>query len=147
MENEKKILIKVRAVILHEGKLLVVRHIGYPENLVALPGGHLEYKEELKEGLSRELMEELGVKTEIGRLMYINTFIGNSGNQYMEFFFEVLNGEKYLNVENLERSHAHELEQILWISQTDSKEILPKKLGEDFKAGKILSDQVRYIKD
>jgi 8-oxo-dGTP diphosphatase len=144
---EKQILIKVRAVIMHEEKMLVVRHLGYPENLFALPGGHLEFGEELKEGLSRELVEELGVNTEIGRLLYVNTFIGNSGNQYMEFFFEVLKGEEYLNTEELERSHAHELMEILWVSPTDNKEILPKKFGEDFKAGKILGNEVRFIKD
>ncbi len=146
MPTEKQILIKVRGVILHEGKMLVVVH-PHNTNFAALPGGHLEWGEDPKECLIRELEEELGVKPEIGRLLYVNTFSQEDGKHYVEFFFEVLNGEKYLNTEKLARSHAHEIAKIIWASPTDNINILPKSFGEDFKAGKILSNEVRFIKD
>jgi 8-oxo-dGTP pyrophosphatase MutT (NUDIX family) len=61
-------------VILHEDKLLVVKHS--PEDtFVALPGGHLEWSEDIKECLKREMIEELGVAPEIGRLLYINNLL------------------------------------------------------------------------
>ena len=143
---DKKILIRVRAIILYEGKLLAVR--GAPDSIyVALPGGHLEYGEDVKECLSRELVEELGVKPEIGRLLYINTFIQADEKQSVEFFFEIKNGADYLNPEKNIRSHAFEISQIIWINPTDDIKILPKSLMEDFKAGKIISDEVRFIKD
>ena len=146
MENGKKIIIKVRAVILHERKLLAVRH-PHDTSFAALPGGHLEWGEDIKECLSREIIEELGIKPEIGRLFYINNFTQTDGKQYVEFFFEVKNGEDYLNTEKLTRSHAHEIAEIVWVSSTDNIRVLPKSFGEDFKAGKMVSNEVRYIKD
>ena len=146
MEKEKKIIIKVRAIILHEGKLLGVRH-PHDKSFVALPGGHLEWGEDLKECLSRELIEELGVKPEIGRLFYVNTYTQTDNKQYIEFFFEVMNGVNYLNIENLVRSHAEEIAEIVWVSPKEDIRILPNGLSEDFKTGKVVSDEVRYIKD
>lgn len=146
MENEKKIIIKVRAIILHEEKLLAVRH-PHDTSFAALPGGHLEWGEDLKECLSREIVEELGVKPDIGRLFYINTFTQTDNKHYIEFFFEVKNGADYLNTEKLARSHAHEIAEIVWVSPTENIRILPESLGEDFNEGKVISDKVRYIKD
>lgn len=147
MEKEKEILIKVRAIILHDGKLLGVRHLGYTGKMVALPGGHLEWGEDLKECLVREMVEELGVRPDIGRLLYVNKFTEGTTKQYIEFFFEIKNGADYLDTEKLERTHAHELAEILWVSPTDDIRILPRKFGEDFKASMLPSDEVRYIKD
>ena len=146
MENEKKIIIKVRGIILHEGKLLAVRH-PHDTSFAALPGGHLEWGEDIKECLSREIVEELGVKPEIGRLLYINNFIQTDGKQYVEFFFEIKNGKDYLNTEKLARSHAHEIAEMVWVSPNDDIRIMPKNFGEDFKVGKMISNEVRYIKD
>lgn len=144
---EKEIKIKVRAIILHEGKLLVVQHPGYEAKLAALPGGKLEWGEDVKECLTREMIEELGVKPEIGRLLYINKYTEGENKQYIEFFFEVKNGKEYLNPEKQIRSHAYELIGMIWVNTTDDITILPKAIGEDFKKGLIVSDEVRFIKD
>ncbi len=143
--EEKKTIVKVRAIILHEGKLLVVRH---PHDLsfAALPGGKLEWSEDLKECMSREIIEELGVKPDIGRLLYVNTFTQIDNKHYLEFFFEIKNGVDYLDVEKLARSHAHEIAEIMWVFPDEDIHIKPKNLEEDFKAGNILSHEVRYIK-
>ena len=147
MEKQKEIKIKVRAIILHNGKLLVVRHPGYDAKLTALPGGKLEWGEDVKECLIREMVEELGMKPEIGKLLYINKFTEGEDKQYIEFFFEVKNGIDYLNSEKLIRSHSYELIGIIWASPTDNITIMPNAIGEDFKVGKMISDEVRYIKD
>ncbi|MEK7572472.1 MAG: NUDIX domain-containing protein [Patescibacteria group bacterium] len=155
MDKDKKIIIKVRAIILHNEKLLTVEH-PHDKTFVALPGGHLEWGEDLKECLSREMIEELGVKPDVGRLFYVNVFTqektskedyAKKGFHYVEFFFEVKNGIDYLDTEKLARSHAHEITKIIWVSPTDNVRILPKILAEDFKAGKVVSDEVRYNKE
>lgn len=141
MDN-KNIIIKVRGVIVCDNKLLIVKHVG--TDFMALPGGHLEYGEDVISCLKRELVEELGVIPEIGRLLYINTFIEDK-NQYIEFFFEVKNGKDYLSIDRLEKTHAHELTEILWVSSGSDIKILPKQFDEDFKNNKILEEETKFI--
>lgn len=144
MSQDKKIVVRARAVILHEDKLLVVKHS--PEDtFVALPGGHLEWSEDIKECLKREMLEELGVAPEIGRLLYINNFIDKDTTQSIEFFFEVTNSHEYRDIENKTRTHSHELSGIHWVGAHDTVTILPKMLEEDLRIGNILSNQIRYI--
>lgn len=143
---EKKFVVNCRAVILHEGKLLVVKH-PHDTSFVALPGGHLEWGEDIKECLCREIIEELGVRPKIGRLLYINNYLDADIKQEVQFFFEITNSNEYKDIERNVRTHAHEIAEILWINPTDDILILPKKLGEDFRAGKILSNEIRYIKN
>ena len=132
MEKEKKIVVKIRGIILHEGKLLMLRH-AHDDSFVALPGGHLEWGEDVRACLSREMVEELGVKPEIGRLLFINEYSQIDNKQYIEFFFEVLNGDKYTKTEELARTHAHEIAEIVWVSPADDINIMPKEFGEYFK--------------
>lgn len=49
----------VRAVIIHDGRLLVARSDG--TDFVFLPGGHVERGESLGAALDRELQEEIGL--------------------------------------------------------------------------------------
>ena len=143
MEDEK-FIIRCRAVIFNEGKLLVVKH-SKDFDYYALPGGHLEFGEDVKECLIREITEELGIKPGIGRLLYINTFIDKNNTQPMEFFFEVMNGRDYLDLEQNHRSHAHELFDIYWASPSDDIKILPQKFGEDFKKEEMDFGNIKYI--
>jgi len=144
MDN-KNIIVKVRGIIIHDNKLLIVRH--KQSKFTALPGGHLEYGEDVITCLERELVEELGVKPEIGRLLYISTFMGKEKDEYVEFFFEVKNGEKYLNIDGLERTHAHELAEILWVSPDNDIKILPEQFNEDFKDNKIFEGETKFINE
>ena len=144
MEKEEKIVVRARGIIIHKGKLLGVKH---PHNtsFCALPGGHLEWKEDIKECLRREIIEELGVNPNIGRLLYVNNFMDGDIRQSIEFFFEIINSHEYLNIEHLEATHNHEIAEVCWIEPSDTTPLLPKRLWEDFKKGKVLSDVVRYI--
>jgi ADP-ribose pyrophosphatase YjhB (NUDIX family) len=144
MDN-KNIIIKVRGVIIHDNKLLIVKH--KESQFMALPGGHLEYGEDVITCLKRELVEELGVLPEIGRLLYINTFMDDKKDEYVEFFFEIKNGEKYLDIDGLERTHAYELAEILWISPSDDIKMLPKQFDEDFKNKKIFEGETKFISE
>lgn len=144
MEKDKKIVVRVRGIILYEGKLLVVKH-PHDTSFYALPGGHLEWKEDIKECLRREITEELGVNPEIGQLLYIYNFIYGDSIHSVEFFFEITNGHEYKNTENIKKTHAYEIAEVCWIKSTDTIPLRPQKLWEDFKMGKIVSDKVRYI--
>ncbi len=144
MKNDKKIVIRVRGIILFEDKLLVVKHPN-DTSFGVLPGGHLEWGEDIRECLVREIIEELGIKPEIGRLFYVNNFIDGDSIQSIEFFFEITNANTFVDISNISWTHAHEVAEIIWAKPTDTISILPKKLGEDFKKGEMVSDQVRFI--
>lgn len=141
--DDKNIIIKVRGVVAHNNKLLIVKHVG--TDFMALPGGHLKFGEDIIACLKRELVEEFGILPEVGRLLYINTYIDK--NEYVEFFFEVKNGKDYLNIEGLERTHAHELAEILWVSTDSDVKMLPVKFNEDFKNGKIFEGETKFISE
>lgn len=68
-------------------------------------------------------------------------------DEYVEFFFDVKNGEKYLNIDGLERTHAYELSEILWVSPDSDIEILPKQFNEDFKNNKIFEGEIKFISE
>lgn len=143
LENNKTI-IRVRGIIINEGKLLVVGHVKGVDRY-ALPGGHLDWGEGVEECLIREMVEELGVVPEIGRLLYVNNFTEGDAHN-IEFFFEIKNGADYIDFEKNERTHAFEIEKVEWIGVSDNVKILPLGLLEDFKNGNILSDKVRFLK-
>lgn len=80
-----KFVIRCRAIILHNRKLLAVRYVE-DSSFAALPGGRLEFGEDIKECMDRKIIEELGVKPDIGRLLYVYTFMSSENIQSVEFF-------------------------------------------------------------
>lgn len=95
---------RVRAIICHNNKLLLVQLKGY--TTWCLPGGGIEPGEGVVEALERELMEELGVKANIGPLKVIHQFKEGDVYQGPEFFFEVLNPEDFLSLSIHNTSHG-----------------------------------------
>lgn len=140
---EKKIVIRTRAIIFHNNKLLVVKHS--PEaTFYSLPGGHLEWSEDIRKSLKREIVEELGIEPQIGRLLYVHNFIQEEKIHSIEFFFEVTNSEDYLDTAKLSGTHRHEISDIRWVDKNDNLTILPTSIQTDLKNDTILSDVVRF---
>ena len=139
-----QINIRCRGIILHEGKLLVVKHAG-GRDFYALPGGHLDFGEDPKECMKRELIEELGIAPDIGKLLYVHTFIQNDDKQTIEFFFEITNDADYLLHAEKEKTHAHEIDECVWIECTSDVRILPEKIGKDFREGNLFSHSTQFF--
>ncbi|MBD0373183.1 MAG: NUDIX hydrolase [Pyrinomonadaceae bacterium] len=78
------------AIITDRDRILVHRDERY--DFWALPGGRPEFGESAREALAREMHEELGIKTEVGRLVWIAenffTFEGVSFHE-ISFYFQV----------------------------------------------------------
>jgi ADP-ribose pyrophosphatase YjhB (NUDIX family) len=140
---DRRFEVRCRGVILDAGELLTVEHVG-KEGFLALPGGHLEWGEDIKAGLIRELVEELGVAPIVGSLLYIHTFAQNNGIQPVEFFFLVENASAYRQLgEN--RTHAHELATINWVRADDARILRPEGVWQDFIAGRLGDGELRYL--
>ncbi|MGD9928488.1 MAG: NUDIX domain-containing protein [Mangrovibacterium sp.] len=68
----KNYIAGVGAIVLHQGRLLVVKDrffAGYK-----LPGGHIDKNESLKDALKREVFEETGIQVEFESIMNVGHF-------------------------------------------------------------------------
>lgn len=57
--------VRVAAIIIEHGNLLTMRYHYSGQDLFNLPGGNLEFGEEMREALARELTEELQIETKV----------------------------------------------------------------------------------
>lgn len=80
-----------RAVIVRDGKLLVIKMCDRSGIFYVLPGGGQRHGETMKEGLIRECWEEIGLEVDIGPLLYVREYIGrNHGfSKYHRDFHQV----------------------------------------------------------
>lgn len=74
------LIVGVRGIIVHRGRLLLIRHNYGQRHLWYLPGGAVKRKETLVEALCREVREELHVDIQVERLhgIYYNFSHGAS---------------------------------------------------------------------
>lgn len=120
----------VRAVIEDRGHFLIAHTNGASNTY--LPGGHVEAGEGLKYALARELVEELGVESEIG--MYLGTVEhvwedGGGHSHEVNHLFEVTSPE-------LQNDHPpqslEDHNEFLWLapSKFDEHNLQPKPLRQ-----------------
>lgn len=67
-----------KALIIENDRLLCLRKEGDIGKYYVLPGGGQEPGELLPGALVRECLEELGAKVEVGRLRFVQEYIGNN---------------------------------------------------------------------
>jgi 8-oxo-dGTP diphosphatase len=67
-----------KALIIEAGRLLCLRKEGEIGKYYVLPGGGQDPGELLTETMRRECLEELGAKVEVGRLRFVQEYVGNN---------------------------------------------------------------------
>lgn len=91
--EEGRLNCRSAAIIIREGRLLVMRD--ERSEAYYVPGGRIHMGEDSRSALQRELWEELGVRAEIGRLLWIHeNFFFEAGyqEQFHEYGFYYLAG-------------------------------------------------------
>jgi ADP-ribose pyrophosphatase YjhB (NUDIX family) len=129
MQKDIDFGITVRGLIVDRGELLMVQH-GAELDYYALPGGHLEPGERLKDAMARELLEETGVTARVGNAIIVNDWL-NTEHQRVEFFFWILNPADFRGYNTKTASHGYELSNILFADPKDYH-LLPHYLVEKF---------------
>ncbi|MDP2103541.1 MAG: NUDIX domain-containing protein [Candidatus Gracilibacteria bacterium] len=113
---------KVRGVIIHDEKLFLCKAQKNEGRggFYCLPGGTLEPNEKRLECLEREIIEELGVKPVIGKLIYTQEFVRDDGTTTFDFWYEITNGEDFLDVDISKCSHGFEHDEVGFYRSEDN---------------------------
>lgn len=135
--------IRCRAIIIDEGKLLVVKHKERSQSYV-LPGGKMDPGEDPLICVRREIIEELGVEPQGLKLAYVYTW-KKDGKQNLDFMFTVTNSKDFLDLKDKKATHAFELFDIRWIFPDSDILVRPTPIFEDFKKGNINSNEIKFI--
>lgn len=95
--KDRPIRIATRAVIVEEGRLLLVNAFPGPHsNLWCAPGGGVEKGQSLPDNLAREVLEETGLVIDVGAPCLVNEFHNPlDGFHQVEMFFRcrIVSGE------------------------------------------------------
>lgn len=146
MDEKQRIKIRLRMVIVKNGKLLVT--YDSIEDYYYYIGGKLEYGETVLEGAEREIKEELGedIKLDFKKILYIRDFLQPEKDEHSLELFILGDVNKF---EELEHYFDPEHDDKKWATWLDINNLpnnlfpksLTKKLQDDFKEGFINSGE------
>ncbi len=123
----------VRGLIYKNGKLFGQKLHNSKGDWWCTPGGGIDPMESLHDALTREIIEETGVRPVIGRLVLIQQFAtkghtSHGEDEQLEFFFLIENADDYETI-NLEAT-SHGVQEIAEFGFVDpaEKNMLPEIL-------------------
>jgi ADP-ribose pyrophosphatase YjhB (NUDIX family) len=102
----------VRAIIIHEDKLLVMHRNKFGKEYYTLVGGGIDFGETASQALYREIQEETGVVFTNARLVFVQEAGDPYGTQYI-YLCEYVSGEPQLHPTSAE-AEIHKLGQNLY---------------------------------
>jgi ADP-ribose pyrophosphatase YjhB (NUDIX family) len=79
--------VRVRALVWHDGRLLVRRESRMGRERTALPGGRVKDGETVEAALTREVAEETGIDVRAGRMIYVAEIVYSVQEQHLELVF------------------------------------------------------------
>jgi 8-oxo-dGTP pyrophosphatase MutT (NUDIX family) len=74
MEKKKKVRNSAKAVIIRDGKLLVIIKRDQDGAYAVLPGGGQDWGETLPDAITRECLEEIGTEVKVRKLLFIREY-------------------------------------------------------------------------
>lgn len=135
----KPIRNSAKAVIVQDGRLLVIRLEDQYGTAYVFPGGGQEKGEELKDAVARECLEEIGQAVNVGELLHIREYIGKNHEfaewdadiHQVEFYFacSLINPEATIFEGSNPDDHQVAVE---WIALEELSQVrlYPKTIGE-----------------
>ena len=130
--------LRVGAIIVKNGKLLMAGNRKHPEYLYTV-GGRIHFGETAEEAVLREVLEETGVRMEIDRLGFVheNFFYGDIESnldkliQEYSFYFYMKTPEDFEPVsDHFEESGQEEI--LVWIDPKDPIQYYPEFLRTEW---------------
>lgn len=75
---EETVRISAKAIIVADGRILLLKHRDDQGDWYSLPGGGQRHGETLPEAIRRECFEETGLQVRMGRLLFIRDYIASN---------------------------------------------------------------------
>jgi len=146
-ENNKIFHVLARGIIIDDGYILAAKLKN--GNNTFLPGGHLEFNENLKQALERELFEEIGIKGNIEEYigcLEAKWMENNIYNQEINHIFIVNGINKNMNI----KSKENHLE-IYWLKicddEMEKENLLPYSMRKIVKNINNKEYGIKYISE
>jgi ADP-ribose pyrophosphatase YjhB (NUDIX family) len=135
----KPIRNSAKAVIVQDGRLLVIRLEDQYGAAYVFPGGGQEKGEELKDAVARECLEEIGQAVTVGELLHIREYIGKNHEfaewdadvHQVEFYFECKLVDPKATIFEGSNPDDHQVA-VEWIALEELSQgrLYPKTIGE-----------------
>ena len=139
--NEKKIKVRVRLVIIKNGKILLSWN--NEDKYYFYIGGKLEFGETLKEACEREIAEECeGAKFTFKKILYIRDFILPEKDEHSVEFFILGDIDKFTEIDGLKDQEFNGEHWQKWVSLSDLNKVkvFPVTLTQ-----RLLSDYQKHF--
>lgn len=120
---------RAAAIIIDNGKILLIHRIKAGKEFYVLPGGSVEFGETAEKACQRTVKEEIGLDVQIGKRMY--TFAKQGRKEYSFIAVPVSGSNQTGESERSHLSRGNEYE-LVWIDTDVFREInfLPETLKE-----------------
>lgn len=122
-----EIWVATKALILYQGRALIIQrsdYCGVGENEWEFAGGGLKFGEDLPDGLSREIKEEVGLTVRIDRLLYAVSRLVNPHRQIVALTYLC-----YADADKVVLSDEHK--NFLWATRKQLLELLTQPMLND----------------
>ena len=135
--------IRVGAIIMKDGKILMVGNKVRPEYLYSI-GGRIKFGETAEDAIKREVFEETGIMMNVDRLGFIheNYFYGDSKSNFgkliyeISFFFFMKVPNEFSPISN-SFTEDNNKEYLSWIDPNDDVNYYPKFFKDELKKHQI----------
>ena len=93
-----------------------------------LPGGHIDFGENIEDGLKREIMEEFGMESKIGEPFSVFTYLNEVKKSHS---IEVIYFAEFIDEINKIKINDYDHSEYVWISENELERIMDSKKGEN----------------
>ncbi|WP_339316256.1 NUDIX domain-containing protein [Paenibacillus sp. FSL R10-2734] len=134
-EHNQHIVVCVKGIILHQGKILLVKRAANDSigaGTWECAGGKIEFGEKLDTALMREIEEETSLIITIGKLLYATSFLTDPNRQIILLTYLCTVQENKVHL-SLEHSDYH------WCTKDELYRLLPHGVRADFEQNGVFA--------